>query len=345
MISEQRKRGLLVKFLSCLAAALIAAGSAHAAPLAPKVIVITMFKGEAANWLKNEKLDQKLSVPGLSKAFPELACDERGLCLMTTSMGYANAASSISAVVLSDALDLSKTYFLIAGIAGVDPGQGTLGSAHWARYAIDGGLQWEIDGRSLPEGWPTGYFGIFAKKPGEKPKPDYGTEVIQLNAALAEKAYALSKDVELLDSDAAKAYRAHYPAPPANAPPAVSLCDTVSDDTWWHGKAISEAMAAWTKTLTDGAATYCTTQQEDNATLTALQRSAEMGRLDFNRVALLRAASNFDQEYPGETPTDSLAANSGGFVPSLVNAYRVGSKLTEAILSNWDQWKDGPPKG
>ena len=172
MISEQLERGLLVKFLSCLAAALIAAGSAHAAPLAPKVIVITMFKGEAANWLKNEKLDQKLSVPGLSKAFPELACDERGLCLMTTSMGYANAASSISALVLSEALDLSKTYFLIAGIAGVDPGQGTLGSAHWARYAIDGGLQWEIDGRSLPEGWPTGYFGIFTKKPGEKPKPD-----------------------------------------------------------------------------------------------------------------------------------------------------------------------------
>jgi purine nucleoside permease len=70
MISEQLERGRLVKFLSCLAAALIAAGSAHAAPLAPKVIVITMFMSEAANWLQDEKLDQKLSVPGLSKAFP-----------------------------------------------------------------------------------------------------------------------------------------------------------------------------------------------------------------------------------------------------------------------------------
>ena len=313
-----------MKFILSLAAiALLAAPAAFAAPLAPKVLVITMFKGEASGWLKNENLDQKIAIPGLSKAFPELSCNDKGLCLVTTSMGYANAASSIAALVHSDALDLTKTYFLIAGIAGVDPKQGTLGSAHWARYAVDGGLQWEIDARKLPDGWTTGYFGIFAKKPGDKPKPDYGTEVFHLNETLAQKAYELSKDAELADSDGAKAYRAHYPAAPANAPPAVSLCDTVSGDTWWHGKAISDAMGAWAKTMTDGAATYCTTQQEDNATLTALQRGADMGRLDFSRVALLRTASNFDQEYPGETPADSLASNSGGFVPSLVNAYRV----------------------
>ena len=330
--------------LAPLAAALLLATPAAAAPLAPKVLVITMFKGEADNWLKNEKLDAKLAIPGLSKAYPELSCDDRGLCLVTTAMGYANAASSISALVHSDLLDLAKTYFLIAGIAGVDPKQGTIGSAHWARYAIDGGLQWEIDGRELPEGWTTGYYGIFTKKPGDKPKPDYGTEVFHLDEALAQKAYALSKDVELLDSDGAKAYRAHYPDAPANAPPAVSICDTISGDTWWHGKMISDAMGAWAKTLTDGAATYCTTQQEDNATLTALQRGSDMGRLDFRRVAILRTAVNFDQGYPGETPERSNAANAGGFAPSVVNAYRVGSRLTGAITSHWDAWKDGPPK-
>jgi purine nucleoside permease len=152
-----------LKSLALAAALLIAACPALAQPLAPKVLVITMFKDEADNWLKNEKLDQKLAIPGLSKSFPEISCNEKGLCLVTTSMGYANAASSISALVHSDALDLSRTYFLIAGIAGVDPAHGTIGSAHWARYAIDGGLQWEIDGRATPEGWPGGYFGIFAK--------------------------------------------------------------------------------------------------------------------------------------------------------------------------------------
>ena len=326
-----------------LAAILALASPAAAAPLAPKALVITMFKDEATNWLQNQKLDHKIAIPGLSKAFPELSCNDAGLCLVTTSMGYANAASSILALVYSSELDLTHTYFLIAGIAGVDPAAGTIGSAHWARYVIDGGLQWEIDLRALPDGWTTGYFGFFTKKPGDKPRPDYGTEVYHLNEALVNKAYALSKDVELADNDKSKAYRAHYPSAPANAPPAVSICDTVSGDTWWHGKAMSEAMSAWAKTLTDGAASYCTTQQEDNATLTALQRGADMGKLDIGRVAVLRTASNFDQEYPGETPYESLTGNSGGFMPSLINAYRVGSKLTDAITADWEAWKGGAP--
>ena len=332
-----------MKSLALAAALLIAASSAVAQPLAPKVLVITMFKDEADNWLKNEKLDEKLAIPGLSKALPEISCNDKGLCLVTTSMGYANAASSISALVHSDALDLSRTYFLIAGIAGVDPAQGTIGSAHWARYAIDGGLQWEIDGRATPEGWPGGYFGHFHEKARRQAETRLWHGMFHLNEALTEKAYQLSKDAELVDSDVAKADRAHYPSAPANAPPAVSICDTVSDDTWWACKQMSAEMAAWAKTLTDGAATYCTTQQEDNATLTALQR-ADMGRLDMSRVAILRAAADFDQEYPGETAAQLLAADPGGFVPSVVNAYRVGSKLTEAIVGNWDAWKDGPPK-
>src|ERR1700693_4569229 len=100
---------------------------------------------------------------------------------MTTSMGYANAASSISALVLSEALDLSKTYFLIAGIAGVDPAFGTLGSAHWARYAIDGGLQNEIDARQTPDGWSTGYLAIGAGAPSQKAELRYGSEIYRLD--------------------------------------------------------------------------------------------------------------------------------------------------------------------
>ena len=53
--------------------------------------------------------------------------------------------------------------------------------------------------------------------------------------------------------------------------------------------------------ISDGAARYCTTQMEDNATLTALRRGADAGRLDFDRVAVLRTASNFDREPPGKT--------------------------------------------
>src|SRR5215472_3803587 len=158
---------------SRLLAALIAAGFARPAaadepPLAPKVLVITMFVGEAKPWLDGTSLPRKIVVPGLTKAFPDVACSDDGLCMTTTGMGYANAASSIAAIVLSRRLDLSKTYFIISGIAGVAPALGTLGSAHWARYAVDGGLQNEIDAREIPPGWSSGYLEIGASAPGQK---------------------------------------------------------------------------------------------------------------------------------------------------------------------------------
>ena len=83
-----------------------------------------MFGEDAKRRLEARAFDARVRVPGLSAAAPEVACDARGLCLMTTSMGYANAASSTAAVALSDRFDLSQTYVLIDGIAGVDPNDG-----------------------------------------------------------------------------------------------------------------------------------------------------------------------------------------------------------------------------
>ena len=60
-------------------------------------------------------------------------------------------------------------YSSLAGIAGIDPTQGTLGSAAWSRYLIDWGIQWEIDPSDMPAGWTTGYLGINTKSPDEKP--------------------------------------------------------------------------------------------------------------------------------------------------------------------------------
>lgn len=334
--------GLSLTGLLCVAAPELA--SAQAQPLAPKVLVITMFGGEAKPWLESEPLTRKIAVPGLSKAFPEVSCTEGGLCVMTTNMGYANAASSVSAVIYSGRFDLSKTYFLIAGIAGIDPAQGTLGSAHWARYAIDGGLQNEIDAREMPEGWSTGYVAIGAGAPGQKVELRYATEVYRLDEELLQAAYKLTRDVALSDNDAAKAYRAKYRSAPAASAPKVTICDTVSSDTWWHGAKLGAAMEAYAKLITDGAANTCTTQQEDNATLTALQRGADAQLLDFNRISLLRTASNFDREAPGQTAAESLAAKSGGYLPSVTNAYRVGGTLAHTIVADWDTWRAGPPK-
>jgi purine nucleoside permease len=143
----------MISRFAVLAAALLPAAlsrpaAADSPPAAPKVLVITMFGGEAKPWLDGEALAHKLAPPGLSKTYPDVSCSDDGLCGMTTGMGYANAASSVAALVFGGQFDLTKTYFLIAGIAGVDPAEGTVGSAHWARFAVDGGLQNEIDARA-----------------------------------------------------------------------------------------------------------------------------------------------------------------------------------------------------
>ena len=235
---------------SFIAVALLVGGlaqrvAAEEPPYAPKVLVITMFGSEAKPWLDEASFPRKIAVLGLMKAFPDVACSDDGLCMTTTGMGYANAASSIAAIVLSRKLDLTKTYFIISGIAGVDPALGTLGSAHWARFAVDGGLQNEIDAREIPSDWTTGYLEIGAPAPGKRTEQEYGDEVYRLNEDLLQAAFRLTKDVDLVDSNTAKAYRAKYSDPAATAPPQVSICDTISSDTWWFGARLAEAMAAY----------------------------------------------------------------------------------------------------
>lgn len=300
-------------------------------PLAPKVMVITMFGGEAKPWLSHLDLPTRVAVPGLSTDAPDVSCNDN-LCVMTTAMGYANAASSTMAVVLSDRFDLAKTHFIIAGIAGVDPANGTLGSAAWADYVVDAGLTHRIDNREAPADWKSEIVELGAKAPGEKPKWTAGTEVYRLNPALVAAAYEATKTVELADSDAAKAYRSAYTQAAAKAAPKVMVCTSASGDTYWHGAIIAKQVAAHVALLTDGKADYCMTQMEDNATLTALKRGADAGRLDFARVAVLRTASNFDRPHAGQTAAQSLAAKSGGFGPATENAFRVGYAFARKLI-------------
>jgi len=312
-------------------------------PLPVKVVVITLFGPEAEPWLRQLPLVRSVRVPGLSASYPEVRCTASGVCLMTTGMGHANAAASTMALVLSPQFDLSHAYFVVTGIAGIDPNVGTLGAAAWARYLVDFGLQQEFDAREAPAGWDTGYVGIGAADPSIKPKLDYGTEVAQLDEALMQRALALSRGVALEDNATAQAYRRQYPQAAAQAAPSVLQCDTLAGDTWWHGERLGARATAWTRILTDGKGTYCTTQQEDNATYEALRRGAAAGRLDLRRVAVLRTGANFDRPHPGQTAQESLNAASGGFPLSTANLYRAAWPLVSDIVAHWPQWREGVP--
>jgi len=152
--------------------------------------------------------------------------------------------------------------------------------------------------------------------------------------------------VELTESKESAAWRKHYPAAPANQPPQVTRCDTLAGNTWFSGTRLSERAEVWTQLLTDNKGEYCTTQQEDNSTYEALLRASREGLVDIQRLAVVRAGSDFDRPYPGYSEVDNLLkyADQGGFVPALENLYRTGNPLVQAIVQNWSAWEKGVPE-
>jgi purine nucleoside permease len=284
-----------------------------ARPFAVKVLVVTMFDGETGPWLQNEKLGRTFTVATMEQP---MHCGTDGLCVATIGEGKANAATSMSAILADEQLDLGSAYFLTAGIAGVTPETGTLGDADWANWVVD----YEIGGHHVSkETDPTVPFGY---EKGD----DEGTTVYHLNQKLVATAYKLTKDLPLADNADAEADRARY-AGQAGKKPHVSRCDTVTADDSWTGRAASETAQHVVDQWTNNEGTYCTSQQEDNATATVL---AKHGYLD--RYLSLRTASDFDQPYTGESTIDALNTFPGGSI-AIANAYAVGSAVAHYLVS------------
>ncbi len=337
---------LMVLFADQAGAAPSTTAPTRAQPIAVKVLIINLFSLEAAPWIAALKPAREIPVPGLSSDYPYVRCNADAVCQMTTGMGHANAAASVMAVLFSRLFDFRQTYFLIAGIAGIDPAQGTLGSAAWARYVVDAGIAHEIDARELPKGWSDGYFGVMTNGPNEVPKFEYRTEVFRLDEALLQQALALSHGAKLRDAADLRAYRSHYPEAVANHPPTVIQCDTLSGDTWWSGRRLEEHASHWVRLLTDGKGVYCTTQEEDNAVLNALTRASDAKLIDLRRVADLRTGSDFDRPYPGQQALGALLdqrALGDAVSVAAENLVHAGMPLVTAIVAHWEEWRHGVP--
>lgn len=103
------------------------------------------------------------------------------------------------------------------------------------------------------------------------------------------------------------AYRANYASTSAykagSQGPSVVGCDVATSDVYFSGTLLSEAFENTTKLFTNGSGVYCTTAQEDTATLEALLRGAIANLTDFSRIIVMRTASDFDRPYAGEVCT------------------------------------------
>jgi purine nucleoside permease len=342
---------LLPVFLSGL---LCAQTTTQVPPIQIKVVVVTMFErgedtgdtpGEFQLWVEREHLDQVLPLPS---GYHHLRLNKDGVLGMVTGVGTAKAAASVMALGLDSRFDLSKAYWIVAGIGGGDPADVSVGSAVWADHVVDGDLAFEIDARQIPENWPTGYVPLRKGTPYEQPASDLYGEVYSLNPLLVGWAFRLTHDVPLADSDALRKSRARFAGfPNALKPPFVARGDTLSASTFWHGSKMEEWANAWTRYFTGGKGNYMAAAMEDSGTLQALTFLSQAGRADLQRVLVLRTVSNYDREPPGIAVADSLqemvSGNYSAHIPALEAAQVVGDRVVRDIVEHWKDRESNIP--
>lgn len=281
--------------------------------------------------------------------FPHVHCTaDHEICQVTTGESEINAATTITSVVLSDKFNLTSTYFMIAGIAGVSPKRSTLGGVALSRYAIQVALQYEFDAREMPENFTTGYFGFNTYLPNTMPGEWYGTEVFEVNEDLRQAAYALASKANLSDNSIAADYRARYAAygeafTAGTTAPSVVLCDSATSDVYYSGALLADGFDNTTTLWTNGTGEYCMTAQEDNATLEVLLRAAIEGLVDFSRIIVMRTGSDFDRPPPGVSAYDHLLImDQNGFEIAIENIYNAGVEIAKGVLADWNcTFKDG----
>ena len=343
----------VISFACAGIAALSLASAVNAAEaIRPKVIVVTTFEvgadtgdapGEFQFWAVREHLTGSISVPGLDH--PVLFNDKGvyGVVSGTT----VRCGLQIVALCTDPRFDLTHSYWLVNGIAGVNPHVATEGSAAWAAHVIDGDIAYEIDTREAPADWPYGIMALGNKTPMTRPViPDWAPKPMAwtLNPALVKWAYGLTKSVELADSDEARAHRAQYTGfPAAQAAPVVVIGDSFASCRYWHGARMQKWADDWTRLYTNGEGTCAMTNMEDHGIANALTRMDALHKVDFQRVLFLRTGSNFSMPPAGQSAAESMVAEYAGMVPALEAAYRVGSPVVHTIVDDWDRFFESPP--
>jgi purine nucleoside permease len=349
MFSAAKSRLLTLALLAICGECLSAQTAAPAAaPIRIKVVVVAMFErgedtgdtpGEFQLWVEREHLDEILPLPA---GYHHVRMNKDGVLGMVTGVGTAKAAASVMALGLNPRFDLSKAYWIVAGIGGGDPADVSVGSAVWVDHVVDGDLAFEIDARQIPANWPTGYVPLRKGAPYEKPAEDLYGETYTLNPELVNWAFRLTQDMPLGDSDALRKSRARFTGfPNALKPPFVARGDTLSASTFWHGSNMDEWANDWTRYYTGGKGNYMVSAMEDSGTLQALTFLNQAGRVDLQRVLVLRTVSNYDREAPGVSAKESLqemvSGNYSAYMPAIEAAQIVGDKVVRDLVEHWTE--------
>ena len=341
------------------ASLLLSIAAAAQKPWPVRAVVVATFEigkdtgdvpGEFQLWVEREHLDEVVDFPGgasLPAGQHALRTNKEHTVLgMLSGTTLVNATASMMALGMDPRFDLTHAYFLINGIAGVDPNAASIGSAAWAHYVV-GDVAREIDPREMPKDWPYGFFPTGSTQPNP-PTMDAPTwhrsNLFTLNASLVDWAYAQTKGLNLGDDPAVAALRAKYTGfPVAQKPPFVLIGDTFASDTYWHGAIMNKFAEDWVALWTNHKGTFVMTEMEDSGFMGALERLGKMQRVDPMRVMVLRTGSNYSMPAPGHMPVESLTAPYTGGRLAVESAYLCGSTVLHTLLGDWPKYETQVP--
>jgi purine nucleoside permease len=341
-------------------ATVVSSARGDVAPLPIRVVVVTTFErgadtgddpGEFQYWVERLPLPDALPFP---QGYRHLRYDPAsGVLGIVTGEGAERGAASIMALGSDPRFDLSKAYWVVAGIAGVDPQAASVGSAAWANWVVNADLGFEIDARDMPPSWSTGILPFERTTPYASPAPDadsiHGQEAYQLDPGLVSWAYQLTAATPLPDDALLQQIRAPYAHfPNARRPPFVLRGDSLCGDRYWVGAQMDAWAERWVSYWTAGRGTFVMTAEEDAGILQSLTFLAQAGRVDVHRVLVLRTAS--DYAAPGDQgdaasllASDASSHGESAYLESLEAAYRVGSPVVKELSAHWDRYAQHAP--
>ena len=126
-----RRTGVAAALLSVT---FLSAASSAQERIPVKVVVVAAFDDELKNWISELPLSVTIPFPQGFEALhynPDLQ-----VLGITTGQGKAHAAASIMGLGCDPRFDLSQAYWIIAGIAGVDPNKASVASLLSHKYVI-----------------------------------------------------------------------------------------------------------------------------------------------------------------------------------------------------------------
>ena len=327
----------------------VSSAPASAAKIPIKVVILTTFErgadtgdapGEVQHWAERYPLKKSLVVPGIERP---VRYTVDGVLGVVTGM-RARPREAVAALISGGQFDVSHAYWIVAGIAGVDPRSGAIGSAAWARWVVDGDPLYEMDEREIPADWAWGLYSLGTQAPRIKGSAEGSSGMAwKLDPGLVNWAYALTKDLPLADNDNLKAARSRYPSEPeAQKVPHVMLGDALATVRFWHGDRRTQWARDWVSLWTDKDGLFVMSDCEDQGVLDVLTIYGKQGRVDPRRVLVLRTASNYTRQPDGAQPV-LKEFTPGGAAAAFQAAYDAAAPVVRALVAGWPRYKTSLP--